>query len=354
MVARIPEDVIEVQRRAADLVLNEIGGGGWAGLPRPREPIALSVIRNELRRVPDFLEHHRRLGVRHFAIIDNRSSDGTRQFLMGEPDVRLFDGADVFEWRTKHAWIMRLVELFGRDRWYLLLDADEHCVFDGSERAPVSLLVDQLERDGRRRARASLLDMYREGPLAAWVRPEDVSLESYFPLFDAGPYREHRNAKLTSRVGGPRQRIMGRLDPSFRPELTKYPLFKLAPGEWAYNPHVIWPPTDVAEDPCLIGLLHYKFDGDIVERITDAVKLGQYWNASAEYKVYLQCLTEDPAVAFVGYPSRVYRCTSDLVECGLIARLPNLSSRLSEPESLAATVALAERLRRAQALRPNS
>nr|WP_251134123.1 glycosyltransferase family 2 protein [Rhodomicrobium sp. Az07] len=49
------------------------------------------------RRIPDFLEHHRRLGVRHFAIVDNRSSDGTREFLTREPEIRLFDGAEEFD-----------------------------------------------------------------------------------------------------------------------------------------------------------------------------------------------------------------------------------------------------------------
>ncbi|HLQ20323.1 MAG TPA: glycosyltransferase family 2 protein, partial [Tabrizicola sp.] len=38
-------------------------------------------VRNEAARLPHFLRHHRALGVRHFLIVDNASSDGSATLL---------------------------------------------------------------------------------------------------------------------------------------------------------------------------------------------------------------------------------------------------------------------------------
>ena len=55
----------------------------------PGEIRVFSRCRNEALRLPAFLEH-RRLGVDGFFIIDNDSTDGTTDYLAGQPDVRAF------------------------------------------------------------------------------------------------------------------------------------------------------------------------------------------------------------------------------------------------------------------------
>lgn len=347
-----PRDVAIIRQLAGEARIEQLSGS-WASAPSPTQPIVISVMRNERARIGDFLHHYRLLGVRHFAIIDNGSNDGTRDYLAAEPDVRLFAADGGFDWRRKHGWIMHLVERLGRERWYLLCDADEHCVFAGSERAPLSSLVAHLEGQGRRRARGALVDMYREGPMAAWSRPPDVPLRTHYPLFDAGTYREHRNALLTSRSGGPRQRVMGHLDPEFRPELTKYPLFRLGAEDVAYNPHVVWPAAAEADDPCLIGILHYKFDTDLFERLNDAVASRQYWNASAEYRVYLEALRANPELGFLSGASRRYETPDDLLKFGVIEGIQTAMSASPGDRilHLAECISTAARIRRAEALR---
>ncbi|MGE0627654.1 MAG: glycosyltransferase family 2 protein [Hyphomicrobiaceae bacterium] len=345
-----PSDVASVRDLAARTELPEIGPRTDGTPPQPAVPILVSVVRNEIARLPDFLRHHRRLGITHFAFIDNGSDDGSLEFLFLQPDVRIFEAAGKFDWRRKQAWITHLIGRLGRRHWYLLLDADEHCVFDGSHQSSIESLVTHLQSTGRTRARAGLVDMYCASPILASIRPEDVALQDFYDLFDAATYTEHRNARLTSRTGGPRARLFGQFVPSFRPQLTKYPLFKLMPGDIAYNPHVIWPPADETDDPCLIGLLHYKFDADVFSALRDAVTRKQYWNESAEYRVCLDALRHDPELSFFWHGSRSYRSPQDLVDCGIIDSIPQRRQVPLSTEALADAIGKAAHTARADAL----
>ena len=56
----------------------------------PGAILCFSTMRNEIIRLPFFLEHHRALGVDHFLIVDNGSDDGTTEYLAAQPDVSLW------------------------------------------------------------------------------------------------------------------------------------------------------------------------------------------------------------------------------------------------------------------------
>ena len=66
------------------------------GAIRPGDILVFSTVRNEALRLPHFLDHYRKLGARHFLIVDNDSDDDTRAFLAAQPDVSL--------WRTAHSY----------------------------------------------------------------------------------------------------------------------------------------------------------------------------------------------------------------------------------------------------------
>ncbi len=57
---------------------------------------AFMVVRNEARRLPYCLEYHRVLGVERFFIVDNGSDDGTREFLLDQPDCHVFHAGGSF------------------------------------------------------------------------------------------------------------------------------------------------------------------------------------------------------------------------------------------------------------------
>ncbi len=328
MTATFPEpaDVETVRAFARSEVLRLIRRSSNSPT-HPCTPIAISVVRNERARLPDFLDHHRRIGVGGFVFIDNGSDDGGREYLAQQPDVTLFIVDTAFDWRRKHGWITQAINRFGRDRWWLLLDADEHAIFAGCEQRPLRSLVKTLESSRVFRARGALVDMYAKGPVTAPDADTCSRLANKFPYFDVATYQEHYASGLIARTGGPRQRLLAALDPSFRPALTKYPLFRLRVEDVAYNPHAIWPPVETKKDPCLIGLKHYKFDSNLYKKSQMAVSSASYWNRSYEYKKYIEAIDKDPNFSLHFHGSRRFSRSEDFLVAGIISGIDNSETK---------------------------
>ena len=290
--------------------------------PPPRDAVVLlSVIRNEAAILGDFLDHYRRIGVDRFVILDNDSTDGTTERLAAEPDVDLHLVRHRFLPPLKQGWINRAIAEYGHDRWYAYADADEHMVFDGcadgggGANGGLRGLIAHAAGRGLRRVRGMLVDMYAPGPLLG-THDRRGPLVERFPLFDSDSYREMLCKQRISRQGGPRWRRFWR--DGIAPELTKYPLFHILEGEIFDNPHHLYPYGRNFESPCLMGILHFKFDERFLGKIEDALEHEQYFNGSAEYKHYRRVLSSDRGLA-LDYPgSRPYRTPADLVACGLI------------------------------------
>jgi hypothetical protein len=313
-----PDDVSEVRELTQSARLQRLVPQRGS-LPPEDEPIVICVIRNERCRLGEFLNHYRSLGARRFFFIDNGSTDYSTDLLIQQPDVDLFYTNQKFNWKRKQGWINRLIDDHCRDHWYLLVDADEHVVFAGSGNS--SVLRDVTARmmlAGKTRIRGCLIDMYSEGAVLATYREPGMAIGDLCPYFDPGGYAEHRSSLLISRVGGPRRRVFSKFNPDLQPQLTKYPLFRLCPGEIAANPHYIWPPQPAADDRCYLGILHYKFDGDFLLKIADATERQQYWRKSTEYHTYQKAFRSNPLLSLYHASSRRYRSPDDFVSCGLI------------------------------------
>jgi hypothetical protein len=55
---------------------------------RARFPLS-AICRNEMYFLPEFLAHYRNIGIDHFVFLDDRSTDGTTDFLNDQPDVSI-------------------------------------------------------------------------------------------------------------------------------------------------------------------------------------------------------------------------------------------------------------------------
>ena len=96
--------------------------------------LVFSTVRNEMERLPHFLEYHRAMVVQHFFIVDNVSLDGTLQSLMYNRDVSLRQTKGSYRLsRFGVDWLAALQFRYGHGHWCPTLDTDELFVFSDCE-----------------------------------------------------------------------------------------------------------------------------------------------------------------------------------------------------------------------------
>ncbi len=271
---------------------------------RPGEILGFSTVRNEVLRLPYFLDHHRRLGVRHFLIVDNASDDGTREFLAAQPDVSL--------WVTDHSykrsrfgvdWLTWLQMRHAHGHWCLTLDADECLIYPHWETRPLPALCAWLERQGRESFGALMLDMYPKGRLGE--HPYSAGDDPFGTLcwFDAGNYMIRRKSDLENLwiQGGARTRVFFARDPRRAPTMGKVPLVKWN-RRYAYvsSTHALLPRRlnhvydDRGGEITSGVLLHSKFLNTVVERAGVEKQRQEHFANSPLYDAYYDALTGDP------------------------------------------------------------
>lgn len=316
----VPDHVVAVMREYMDVTLECLKIS--EGHSRLDNPIVISVVRDENERLPDFLYHYRQAGIEKFVFLDNGSKDGTPEYLAEQPDVDLYCCSRPFNWMKKHGWINLLVAMYGRSRWYIYVDGDEHLIFDGIDEgrtfADLALIMDGK---GIRRVRGFLIDMYADGPLLKSTYRRGERLIEAYPYFDSTGYKEEKYKEIISRKGGPRQRTFAKANKSFRPEMTKYPMFRLSGRDVFANPHHIWPYDENFKSECYFGILHFKFLPDVLSRIENAIREGNYWGGSMEYRCYHEVLKEDKQLSLIWGATRRYEAFPSLFAMGLIANV---------------------------------
>ena len=168
------------------------------------------LVRNEIRRLPATLAHHRRLGVHRFFVIDNASSDGTREFLLGEPDVHVYEtNRSYAAARNGIDWVRLLLHVHGENRWCLLIDADEHFVYPDWETVALPEFCRRLERQRLNCLATTFVDLYADRPVLETHLDESQPLTEVCRYFDSdGYYNIPRSGSRQPRIfGGPRARL---------------------------------------------------------------------------------------------------------------------------------------------------
>lgn len=271
---------------------------------RPGMILCFATLRDESLRLPHFLAHHRRLGVGHFLIVDNGSSDGTADLLRAAPDVSVWTtGASYRASRFGMDWVTWLMMRHGHGHWCLALDADESLIYPHWETRDLHALVHWLDRQGLPALPAMLLDLYPQGRVAAQPYAAGDDPVRALPYFDRGNYSVQVQPLMRNLwiQGGPRTRALLADAPRQAPTLNKTPLVRWNRRfAWVNSTHALLPRRlnrVYAEDggERISGiLLHSKFLNAAVPRAADEKARGEHFGRPADFGMYWDRLSADP------------------------------------------------------------
>ena len=260
--------------------------------------------RNELIRLPYFLDYYRKMGIGHFFFVDNASDDGSYNYLSNQPDVSL--------WTTKASykrarfgvdWLNWLQMKYAHGHWALTVDPDEFLVYPFCDTRPLRALTDWLDASSIKSFSAMLLDMYPKGrldeqPYHSGQDPMEIAC-----WFDSGNYTISPNYAFTNLwiQGGPRARVFFADEPERAPALNKVPLVKWD-KRYAYvsSTHMLLPRglnqvyDEWGGEKASGVLLHAKFLDTFGAKAQEEIERGEHYAGSVEYRAYAERLKEDP------------------------------------------------------------
>ena len=145
------------------------------------------VARNAALRLPYLFAHYRRAGVDRFFVVDNGSTDATPDFLASQPDAHVFRTEDSYsKAESGILWVEYLMDLYGRDRWCVVVDEDEILFYPNAEDLSLKDFCSYLDLEGATAVHSLLLDMYSDKSVAeTFYRPGEPFLETC-PFFETG------------------------------------------------------------------------------------------------------------------------------------------------------------------------
>lgn len=289
--------------------------------------LGFATVRNEIARLPFYLEHYRRAGVSHFFFVDNASTDGTARFLAAEPDVSLWHTeASYRESRFGVDWLTWLQIRYGHGAWCLTADADEILTYPHAGSRSLKDLTGWLDLHGVASFGAMMLDMYPKGPLGG--QPSMPGGDPFETLnwFDADGYTWERLDRFgqVSIRGGPRKRLFFQNNPDHAPHLHKVPLVRWN-RRFAYvsSTHTVLPRYLNAVFDSRLNLpsgvlLHSKFLDEIVRKSAEEKLRRQHFTHTERYDAYYDAILAAPDLWCES--SRRYEGWQQLERLGLMTR----------------------------------
>jgi hypothetical protein len=246
-------------------------------------------VRNEKERIVEFIKYYRNIGIKQFAILDDQSDDGTREYLLEQPDVDVFSCDKRFTLSIKIAWINYFLSLYGHNRWYLVVDIDELFVYHNIEFKKIDAFISELQRNNIAACSGRLLDMYSFNDSAHTNTPAEMgnSLYKDFVYFDKNGYDIENNLFTIKITGGMRKRCF-----EIEPWLSKTPLFYFDRQTVYVNPHFLYPYSKNYEYPGRVVLKHYKFLPDDLNRYREHIKDKNMYKGSKEVVAYVKKMEE--------------------------------------------------------------
>src|SRR5215203_4017049 len=292
------------------------------------ELVVVCLVRDGRPYVKSFVEHYRSLGAKHLFFLDNGSTDGTEEALKNYDNTTVLRSKLPFK-EYDVLFKQYLIGRFGRkDRWCLCVDIDELFDYPYSEVVGLNSFLGYLNSNSYTAVAAQMLDMFSEEPLSGREGSlQEEPLKERYRFYDISNisrrsikrrHGRHNNTLENDDIAIFSSGIRGAIFGDNRTLLTKHPLVFLDGKVKPLHPGTHWVANaKIADISCV--LLHYKFlDGYFHKQAAQAVREGQYYNASARYKRYLEALDKNPTLKMKRESARELKGVNDLVENGFL------------------------------------
>ncbi|NBO20430.1 MAG: glycosyltransferase family 2 protein [Rhodobacteraceae bacterium] len=272
----------------------------------PDHILLFATLRNERARLPYFLRYYRDLGVNHFLLVDNASTDGSGEYLAAQPDVSLWTTeAGYKRARFGMDWMNWLMSRYGHGHWTLCVDPDEFFVYPFCDTRPLRALTDWLDASSIKSFAAMLLDMYPKGAIDAQPYVEGQNPFEIAQYFDSGNYMIRRNRKMGNLwiQGGPRARQFFADRPERAPALNKVPLVKWHRSyTYVSSTHTLLPRglnqvwDEWGGEKASGVLMHAKFLSTFPAKAAEELTRRQHYANSTEYRAYADGISTSPTL----------------------------------------------------------
>ena len=320
--------------------------------------VLLAVLRNEMYFLPAFLSHYRLLGVERFVFLNDRSDDGSFEYLLQQPDVTVVASnhtySDTFEvsqnlsnkirtLRILYLWRAMLHDMFAQDQWALQVDLDEFVHLP--ENVTFPQIVSHLEKQDARAAWGVMLDVYPKDITALTELEQETRLNIAQTWYFDGEKHLHlrRNGKPNVVHPGARARLycaygVDRLYPTLgiatqrtmdvrrrlswldlKPihynALQKPLLLRWSKDSYFRNSHM----TNIkACNNCLLPIQHFRFAGGINRKIRAGIEERSYYRNSTDHRLLEKLLQkmEEQKGSFLYRKSRPLESFADFAETG--------------------------------------
>jgi hypothetical protein len=261
---------------------------------RARDILLVTCLRNEAPRMPAFAAYYRALGVGHFLVIDNGSTDGFMDWAAEQPDVSVWH--TTASYRASNfgmLWVNDLLRRHAHNRWCVVVDPDEFLVFPYMETRDLFALTQFLEDDKRPCLHALLIDAYSDRPLAeTHLRPGDDPF-AVCPFFDRDGYVQREGwGNGTWVQGGPRMRVHFHDRPAAAPALNKIPLIRWKRFyHYRASVHDAYPRRlnrahAQGEISTTGALFHFKLVASLGDKAAEEAVRDEHWGGGIEYARY--------------------------------------------------------------------
>lgn len=274
----------------------------------------ISIMRDEEFYLEAFFSHYRKLGVEQFIILDDRSIDGTLNFLMNQKDCVVLRTKYKFGDKIKvklpnkktckkRAGILArsiIARKYCDGKYGLIVDADEFLILP-SKFETLNDLYSHIKSKKICAVTANMIDFYPENinDLNDNSHPKSFSeLIKLYPFFDAIPLLKFNKGTIPQKIG---DRASHRLITQF--ENLAYPFQdkkKSSARTSLKFPIVLWGKdafldgshraNTVASNEILLALAHFAFTHDFISRTKKCAERGEHAKNSSKYKSFLKLI----------------------------------------------------------------